>query len=125
MTSRGIAADRVVSVIATDDLAVGMVVAEDVADQQGRLLLGAGTTLTERHLRAFLMWGIRGIRVRGADDEEIVAPLPVSAERLAEAEELLRPHFQHCEMSDPVIAELFMYCALREAQHPGGRSSHA
>lgn len=36
-----------------------MVVGADVQDRHGRLLLGAGTELTRKHLMVFRTWGHR------------------------------------------------------------------
>ncbi|MBK6421160.1 MAG: hypothetical protein IPI38_05825 [Gemmatimonadetes bacterium] len=100
-----------------DDLVAGMVIAEEVRDQQGRLLMPAGTALTDRHLRAFSLWGIMTIRVRGeggADAEE--APLELTPEQVAEAEAIVRARFPVADLDHPFMAELLRLAALREAR---------
>ncbi|MBK9067969.1 MAG: hypothetical protein IPL76_14000 [Gemmatimonadetes bacterium] len=100
-----------------DDLVAGMVIAEEVRDQQGRLLMPAGTALTDRHLRAFSLWGIMTIRVRGeggADAEE--APLELTPEQVAEAEAIVRARFPVADLDHPFVAELLRLAALREAR---------
>lgn len=100
-----------------DDLVAGMVIAEEVRDQQGRLLMPAGTALTDRHLRAFSLWGIMTIRVRGeggADDAE--APLELTPEQVAEAEAIVRARFPVADLDHPFVAELLRLAALREAR---------
>ena len=115
MTPRS-ASDRPLqtAVVPVDDLAPGMVLGEDVTDPQGRLLLPSGTSLTERHLRAFQMWGVMGVKLRGvgeADQSE-----PVTPEQLSRAVEAIQPRFRHNDRDNPLMAEVFRLCAEREAQ---------
>ena len=72
--------------VSVDDLTAGMVIAEEMRDQQGRLLMPAGTELTERHLRAFQLWGIMTVRVLGRAEWKRSAPLELTPEQLAEGE---------------------------------------
>ena len=97
------------------DLEVGMVLSEDVFDPQGRLLLPADTVLTERHLRAFQMWGLAMIRIRG-EEEGQPEPAAITPERLIEAEERVRPRFRHNDLGGALVDELFRYCVGREAR---------
>jgi hypothetical protein len=108
--------------VAVDDLEVGMILAEDVHDQQGRLLLPSGSALTERHLRAFQMWGILTVKVRGAGEEELPEPV-VSPEILAEAETRVRERMRQHDLDAPVIAEIVKFAIQREARllAAGGR----
>jgi len=101
-------------VIGVDDLEPGMVLAENVNDAQGRLLVPQGTELTERHLRAFQLWGVLGVRVRGAEGEEPPTP-PISPEHLAQAEARIRARFRTTDVTHPMLAELLSICVLREA----------
>ena len=91
-----------------------MVLAEDVHDQQGRLLLPSGSELTERHLRAFQMWGILTVKVRGAG-EEPSEPV-ISPEILAEAEARVRQRMHNNDLALPVIAEILRFAVQREAR---------
>ena len=102
-----------------DDLTPGQVLGENVHDAQGRLLMPAGTELTERHLRAFQLWGIMAVRVRGAEGEEAGVP-EVSAEALAAAMERIIPRFAHNDLRHPLIAVLVEGCAYREARRAAG-----
>ncbi len=102
-----------------DDLAPGMILGENVNDGQGRLLIPAGAELTERHLRAFQLWGILAVRVRGADGEDPGVP-EVSPEALAAARERILPRFAHNDVHHPLIAALVDACAQREARRVAG-----
>jgi hypothetical protein len=43
----------------------GMILAEDVKDVQGRLLLANGRPIGPEHIRVFKIWGIPQVEVRG------------------------------------------------------------
>jgi hypothetical protein len=101
--------------VGVDDLEIGMVLGEDVHDQQGRLLLPQGTVLTERHLRAFQMLGILSLKVRGAGEEEEAAPV-ISPEILAEAESRVRERMRHHDLAHPAIAVIIQFAVQREAR---------
>lgn len=103
-------------IVAVDDLEAGMMLAEDVRDQQGRLLMPAATELTERHLRAFQLWGILGVKIRRPGEVEEPRELAVAPELLAEAEQIVRERLRHNNPSDPVIAELQRICVARVGQ---------
>lgn len=102
-----------------DDLTPGLILGENVNDAQGRLLMPIGTELTERHLRAFQLWGIMAVRVRGAEGEEEAIP-EVSPEALAAALERILPRFVHNDIHHPLIALLLEECAFREARRMVG-----
>jgi len=92
-----------------------MILAESVHDGQGRLLIQQGTELTGRHLRAFQLWGILSVRIRGPEGEGSELP-PLSAEILATAEAAIRPRFHHNDLDHPLIAVLLRTAILREAR---------
>ena len=95
----------------------GMVLAGDVRDRRGRLLLPAGHELTPRALRIFRMWGVIELEVigtgpaDGAEPEEPIAPARLEAAR-GRAEQL----FLHADREHPLVAELFRLATLRLAR---------
>lgn len=101
-----------------DNLAVGMVLACDVHDRTGRMLLGAGAELTPKHLIIFRTWGVAEADIAGVDAEE-TAPLPaeVDPQALAAAEEALRPLFRHADPGHPAMREILRLGALRKLLH--------
>lgn len=81
-----------------DGLQPGMKLARKVEDRQGRLLMAAGTELTDRHIRSLRLWGITAVDVEGDEPEntsksEIAAPL--SAETVETAKALTAKAFCH------------------------------
>lgn len=113
--SSGISPDRDRTTVAVDDLQAGMILAESVHDSQGRLLIAQDTELTDRHLRAFQVWGILSVRVKGPEGEGS-APAGLSADLLAAADAAIRPRFCHNDVEHPLIAELLRTAILREAR---------
>jgi hypothetical protein len=110
--------------VSVDDLEPGMLLAEEVRDQQGRLLMPAGTELTERHLRAFQLWGILSVRIRAADAAPDPAAVPLSPEQLAEGEALVLARLRETDPAHPLIVELVRWCAEREARRLAAERQH-
>jgi hypothetical protein len=118
-TSSGISPDRDRTIVAVDDLKAGMILAESVHDSQGRLLVAQDAELTDRHLRAFQVWGILSVRIKGPEGEG-PARAGISADLLAAAEAAMRPRFRHNDIEHPLIAELLRTAILREAHRLAG-----
>ena len=94
--------------IRVDEAQAGMVLAAEVRDRMGRLLMTAGQELSDRALRVFRMWGVTEIHVEGraADANEQPAEEIDTTERArlhATAEDL----FRHVDRAHPAAAELF------------------
>jgi hypothetical protein len=99
-----------------DALQVGMVVALDVKDEAGQLLIPSGVTLVEKHLDALKSWGIKSVTIEDKPEEEV----QISPEMLAKAEGELTPHFRHTDRSNPFTGELFRICVERKARKYAG-----
>jgi hypothetical protein len=114
--SRSAAVPRGTPQVSVDDLEPGMQLADEVRDQQGRLLMPAGTELTDRHLRAFQLWGILSVRIRAGDAGADPAEVPLTPGQLAEGEALVRARLRDTDPAHPLIIELVRRCAEREAR---------
>lgn len=114
----------VTAVVPVDALVAGMQLAEDVHDAQGRLLMPRGTELTDRHLRAFQLWGIFGVRIRGEEAEDTGSRPAISATILAEAEAQVRHRLRHNQLDHPLIAELLASATLRLARRLQTEARH-
>jgi len=85
-----------------------MVLAADVKDRHGHVLLRVGETLTEKALKIFRMWGVTDLDVAGIDRSVVEAraadefdpALQEAAERVA------LDRFRHADPDDPVVREL-------------------
>lgn len=105
--------------VAIDSIETGMVLASDVHDRSGRLLLGAGAELTPKHLVIFRTWGVLEADITGQGNEETTDQIPSDVDplELAAAGQALAPLFRHTNRDHPAIIELLRLAALRKVQH--------
>lgn len=105
-------------VVSIDLLETGMILAGDVFDRTGRLLLGSGTELTGKHLVIFRTWGVREANVSGMNDCEAPVQLPpdVTMDDLRAIEKELEPYFRHSGVDHPAIQELLRLAATKKVQ---------
>lgn len=106
--------------VAIDNIEAGMVLASDVHDRSGRVLLVAGAELTQKHLTIFRTWGVLEADIAGqGSSDEAVEPVPADADpvELTAAEHELVPLFIHTNREHPAIIELMRLAALRKVQH--------
>jgi hypothetical protein len=95
-----------------------MVLASDVRDRSGRMLLKAGAELTQKHLVIFRTWGVLEADIAGQGGQTAdQIPADVEPLQLAAAEDALEPLFRHTNRSHPAVIELMRLAALRKVQH--------
>ena len=58
------------SIIHINKIKPGMVVADEVRDFHGRLLLGKGKIIRPDHFRVFKIWGVTEVNVLSKNDEK-------------------------------------------------------
>lgn len=103
----------------TDNLTAGMLLSADVHARTGRLLLGAGTELTDKHIYIFRIWGVIEADIAGRENEDD-SPASVNmidSESWSKAEAAIRPLFRHTDLTHPGMQELLRLGILRKAQH--------
>src|ERR1039457_4777918 len=105
--------------IPMDDLTPGMVLAADVHDRSGRLLLGSGAELTAKHIHVFRTWGIIEVKVEGIDEDSGGPQFPaeVSPEQVKEVEASVTVRFRHADLGHPAVKELYNLCVQQKVQH--------
>ena len=92
-----------------------MILADEVVDRRGRLLMPAGRELGERHLDAFRMWGVERIEIEGegpAEEPEV----PFDESVLAEADEKVERLFANAGPDHPFLDALRELARLRMAK---------
>jgi hypothetical protein len=112
-------------------LVPGSVLADDVHDRTGRLLLPAGMPLKERHLRVLMIWGVTEVVAwcetgdvqswedEGPSEDQGDGPDP---DLLAHAEAVAGDAFRHCDLDMPVMRALHEASVRRlvlEISHKG------
>lgn len=99
------------------ELETGMVLQNDVKDGAGKLLIPAGATLSERHLRALAMWGIDQVVIEGGDEDATDAGLrQMSPAQEEAARSRARKLFKHCDLESEISRVLFDICVDRFAR---------
>jgi len=78
--------------ISLDGVETGTTLATDVADRNGRVLLKAGVTLNDKHIRTLQTWGVLEVDIEGADNQEHATD-HYPEEWLTEADQKARSHF--------------------------------
>ncbi len=102
-----------------EDIEPGMILGAEVKDRTGRVLLSKGTTITEKHISIFKMWGVIDAMIENADKEKIEAKAVAALEPsdLARAQEEVDAIFQFVDTQDhPFIVELKRLGGIRIAQ---------
>lgn len=102
-----------------DNLQAGMILTEDVHDRSGRLLLGAGAELQNKHIVIFRTWGVIEAAVGDEVSEQLIIPagLDIDLDRLAAVEEELKPRYRYADLNQPAIRELLRLNAMRRLTH--------
>ncbi len=103
--------------VSLENLRPEMVLAVEIVDGIGRLLLPGGTVLTDKHLRYCQMWGVTDAEIVGDEPMEDPETAAIDPAVLASAEADVRPNFRHCDLSHPVIEAVFKHCVLTRASH--------
>ena len=101
--------------IRTENLEPGMVLADDVLDGNGWLLLTAGTKLTSGHIRNFVtrevaLVGIEGVSQESVDQKKLASLDPQELQKLQDENEAM---FRHNDLTDPFIEEVARLSLIR------------
>lgn len=101
--------------IPIEAISPGAVLAKDVRDRQGRLLLSSGRELTARTLESLRFWGVGFLDVLGdvqVPEAEAAVPPEILARAAAEVEE----HFANAGPAHPFLDALRRLAAERRAR---------
>ena len=99
-------------ILRTDNLKEGMILADDVKDMKGKLLLAKGQELEAKHIRIFKIWGVTEVNVVGNDGSEEAPGSDVSPELIEKIKEKTKPLFCHVDIDHPAIEEIFRLSVL-------------
>jgi len=105
--------------VPAENLIPGMVLAADVRDRNGRLLLKEGVELTDKHLHILRTWGTVEADILNADDhqENTANADAIAPELWASIEGKITPLFHHADLHHSAIKELLRIRIDREARH--------
>lgn len=93
----------------------GMVLADDVRDIKGRLLLMKGSPVGTEHIRIFKMWGIPQVEVAGMPGEAEAAVAPVDPAWLTTVTRETEALFVCTDRTHPAVREIFQQAVAHRA----------
>jgi len=104
-------------VIKVSHLKPEMLVSNDVKDRNGRLLVAAGTRLTDRHIRIIKIWGVVEADIENASEKDVgpSAEGAVDLDVSKAADEVVAKNFRYNNLENPAIAELYRISRRRKA----------
>ena len=104
--------------LSIDQLKPGMVLATDVTDANGRLLLSEGKSIAPKHLNIFKMWGVPEVQIASDDGSENAAAPAVNPDALRRVAESLKPAFAQNDLTHPAVAEIFRQAVIHRSRRP-------
>jgi len=96
----------------------GMVLADDLKDQNGRFLLAKGVELSTKHLKIMKTWGVVEADIEGVSDQEMgeKQTADIDPKILEKAEEIEKLRFKFSDLEHEAIQHLLRICVLRRAR---------
>ncbi len=103
------------ALIILNDITPDMILAKDVQDTNGRVLLRGGMALTERHIRIMKTWGVvdADIKDTSSQEAEDKSMAQLDPALLKKAEVKADQLFQRSNLNHPVVHELYRQWVLR------------
>jgi putative nucleotidyltransferase with HDIG domain len=102
--------------LSIDQLKPGMVLATDVTDTNGRLLLSKGQPIAAKHLNIFKMWGVPEVQVKNTDGDEPDDTPTLDPEAMRRVAESLKPAFADNDLTHPAVAEIFRQAVVHRSR---------
>ncbi len=98
------------------DILPGMILAKDVKDLSGRVLLIAGNRLSENHTKIFRSWGITEVctESEAAPKDPEKKMIDTESPGYKKAEKELQDLFRYTDMNNPVVKEMFQLSLERK-----------
>jgi len=100
------------AMIHINKLEPGMVLADEVRDLSGRLLLGKDKTVQPEHFRVFKIWGITEVNIGGNNGGEEKTKPVFDPEQYEKTKESTMQVFSHTDLEHPAIKEIFRLSVL-------------
>jgi len=112
-------------IINLEDIQVNMVLAKDIKDRSGRVLLAGGSRINEKHLKVCRMWGITEADIQGMEKDEIAANIVAQLDPglFQESEHTIRERFLNANMDHSFNKELFRLVTIRSVKRAGTKGN--
>ena len=92
------------------DIEAGMVLKTDVQTSNGQMLMPAGATVNEKHIKTFKTWGINLIEIVSDDDAELDKEFDLSSvdsDLVDDCRAKIKMAYKFLDLSHPLIQCLF------------------
>ena len=103
--------------VQTDKLKPGQILAEEVRDINGRLLLASGNEIQTNHIRIFMIWGISEVNGAGAASGRDKIDPELDSELVEQAKESMMVLCRHLDMEHPAIKEIYKLAVQFRCRH--------
>ena len=94
--------------IKLENIHSGMVLTADVTDRTGKVLLQSGSTIEEKHIKIFKIWGVSTVEIFEGEQPEVheVPSEVIESGNLKQLEKQLAHHFRNTDSAHEAIREL-------------------
>lgn len=103
--------------VPTDKIKTGQILAEEVRDINGRLLLSKGNKIKSNHIRIFKIWGIPEVKLLTADHGENKSDSEIKPEFIEKNGESLKALFCHVDLAHPAVKEIYKIATVFRCKH--------
>ena len=103
--------------VPTDKLKPGKILAEEVRDINGRLLLARGNEIADNHIRIFKIWGVSEVTVEGPDKGGDKFDPDLNPEIFEQVHTTVLSLFRHTDLEHPIIKNIFNLAVQFRCKH--------
>ena len=105
--------------VPTDKLKPGIILAEEVRDINGRLLLAKGNEIGDNHIRIFKMWGVSEVTVEGRAQHSDKFGPEINPEIFEQVYETTKALFRYADLEHPLVKKIFNLAVQFRCEHNG------
>ncbi|QPJ65596.1 MAG: hypothetical protein G3M78_09400 [Candidatus Nitrohelix vancouverensis] len=110
-----------------EEILPGMVASQDVKNRVGRVIMTAGSVITEKQIKTFKSWGVTSVDVQDAESEPVADAEPADALKMESNSDDLKKEmmqlFRFTNPRNPVVRELFKLCVDRKMKLTGKKGA--
>ena len=104
-------------VVPTENIKSGQVLAEEVRDINGRLLLSKGHTIEANHIRIFKIWGISEVNLVGADRHDNTSDPLIDPTMIEQTKKSVKALFCQMDLEHPAVKEIYRIAVQFRCKH--------
>ena len=103
--------------VPTDKVITGQVLAEEVRDRNGRLLLSKGHKIEANHIRVFKIWGISQVNLMATDHHDDTPDPSLDSAKIEQTKKSVKTLFCHVDLEHPAIKEIYRIAVQFRCKH--------